>query len=240
MHTPLVTMREIAAVALMNCGAFMVDTKKGFPLKVHGRFPNAPLSPCYLNMRPQGTKGGTLRDPDFVVIADAMMGLARTVGLFDTRRYWDGIPAAGTPLAEMMQLVATKDEAENLCRFHLFKEDGTDGTRKIAGITNASFGPPDKTQNVLLVDDVITAGGTKLEAIEVIESEGGKVTDLLVFLDRSEDGEKMLAERGVTLHSVWTWDYLLEYYLAYGHINRKTFEAIISYPELLAKYIKAQ
>lgn len=59
-------------------------------------------------------------------------------------------------------------------------------------------------KTVILVDDVATSGGSVLKAIDEIESAGGKVTDAIVILDREEGATKLLGDRGVTLHSLFT------------------------------------
>ncbi|KAI9800867.1 MAG: orotate phosphoribosyltransferase [Sarcosagium campestre] len=53
-------------------------------------------------------------------------------------------------------------------------------------------GCPLKGKNVVIVDDVITAGTAIREAIDIIEREGGKLTAIIVALDRME---KMPAEQ---------------------------------------------
>ncbi len=53
---------------------------------------------------------------------------------------------------------------------------------------------------VLLIDDLITTGGSLRKAAEAIRAEGGIVTDAVVLLDREEGGGKNLAKDNVTLH----------------------------------------
>ncbi|WP_236953832.1 orotate phosphoribosyltransferase [Methanopyrus sp. SNP6] len=61
-------------------------------------------------------------------------------------------------------------------------------------------------QEVVLVDDVATTGGSLLNALETIEEEGGEVRDAVVVVDRQEGAEEALKERGVRLSSVLTAD----------------------------------
>jgi orotate phosphoribosyltransferase len=65
--------------------------------------------------------------------------------------------------------------------------------RKVEGILS----PGDR---VLLIDDLITSGGSTLKAAEAVRAEGGVVTDAVVLLDREENGEKNLAKHGISLH----------------------------------------
>ena len=50
---------------------------------------------------------------------------------------------------------------------------------------------------VIVVDDVITTGGSTLKAIDVIEREGGKVAFALVLVDREEGGRQAIEARGI-------------------------------------------
>ena len=57
---------------------------------------------------------------------------------------------------------------------------------------------------VLLVDDLITSGGSMLKAAEAVRAEGGVVTDAVVLLDREENGKGNLAKDGIKLHYLLT------------------------------------
>ena len=59
-------------------------------------------------------------------------------------------------------------------------------------------------QEVIVVDDVITTGGSTLKAIDAIEAEGGKVVAALVLVDRQEGGRKAIESRGVPVFPVFT------------------------------------
>lgn len=69
--------------------------------------------------------------------------------------------------------------------------------RRIEG--NFSSGDP-----VVVVDDVVTTGGSTLRAIDAIEAEGGKVLFAFVLVDREEGGRQALEERGVKVVSLFT------------------------------------
>jgi len=57
---------------------------------------------------------------------------------------------------------------------------------------------------VLLMDDLITKGGSILKAAEAVRTEGGMVTDAVVLLDREENGDANLAKNGIKLHYLLT------------------------------------
>lgn len=57
---------------------------------------------------------------------------------------------------------------------------------------------------VLLIDDLITKGGSILKATEAVRAEGGVVSDVVVLLNREENGEKSLADEEIKLHYILT------------------------------------
>lgn len=65
-------------------------------------------------------------------------------------------------------------------------------------------GSIEKGSSVLLYEDLITDGGSKISFIEGIRSAGCEVNDCLVVLDRIQGGGQLLRRMGVTLHSLVT------------------------------------
>ncbi len=63
--------------------------------------------------------------------------------------------------------------------------------------------------NVVVIDDVITTGGSTLQAIEVVEREGGKVAFVAVLVDRQEGGREAIEAAGHPVVSLFTRDELL-------------------------------
>lgn len=62
---------------------------------------------------------------------------------------------------------------------------------------------------VIVVDDVITTGGSTLKAIDAIEREGGKIAFCLVLVDREEGGRQAIEARGVHVIPLFTRTTLL-------------------------------
>lgn len=83
---------------------------------------------------------------------------------------------------------------------------------KVHGEGGLLIGAPIKQgDRVLIIDDVITDGGTKREAVEFIRSYGGKVVGLVIAFDRQERGTGMESsvqefsrEYGVPVYSIAT------------------------------------
>lgn len=59
-------------------------------------------------------------------------------------------------------------------------------------------------QSVVVVDDVITTGGSTLQAIEAIENSGGRVAFVLVLVDRQEGGRQAIEDKGHAVVSIFT------------------------------------
>ncbi len=103
-----------------------------------------------------------------------------------------GIPTAGIPFA-------------SLTAYHLKKpflyirpiERLHGRERRVEGILL----PGDR---VLLMDDLITSGGSLKRAVEAVRTEGGVVIDAIVLLDREEGGKENLAKNNVKLHYLLT------------------------------------
>lgn len=57
---------------------------------------------------------------------------------------------------------------------------------------------------IIVVDDVITTGGSTLKAIEAIKAAGGKVAFALVLVDRVEGGRAAIEAQGIPVVSLFT------------------------------------
>ena len=95
-----------------------------------------------------------------------------------------GIPYAGLPLAVAASL------AGGVPLVYARREEKAYGTRRrIEG----AFQPGER---VVVIDDIITDGASKLEAIESLEAAGLVVEDLVVLIDREQGGRERLAAKG--------------------------------------------
>ncbi len=63
-------------------------------------------------------------------------------------------------------------------------------------------GPVKPGDEVVIVEDVVTTGGSSLEAIERVEAAGMKVTQVIAIIDRMEGGSEAFAERGYPFFSL--------------------------------------
>jgi len=91
------------------------------------------------------------------------------------------------------------------------------------GTERAIEGEFQRGQTALLVDDIITQGHSKLEAIAPLEAAGLEIQDILVLVDREQGGAQDLATRGYTVHAVVTLAQILDALVEVGKLaaNRR-------------------
>jgi orotate phosphoribosyltransferase len=81
------------------------------------------------------------------------------------------------------------------------KEHGTG--RRIEGVFEPGTG-------VVVIEDVITSGGSALQACEAVEAEGGKVLGVLAVLDRESGGREAIEARGYHAMAIFRISELLK------------------------------
>ncbi|MBI1879523.1 MAG: orotate phosphoribosyltransferase, partial [Chloroflexi bacterium] len=74
-------------------------------------------------------------------------------------------------------------------------------------------------ERAVVIEDLITSGGSILKAIETLVAAGLIVGDVAVLIDREQSGAKTLAEAGYKLHAVLTLSQILATLGAAGRIS---------------------
>ena len=110
-----------------------------------------------------------------------------------------GMAVGAVPLVSAVLAAAARDErTSELLGFFVRKQPKGHGLgRQIEG----GFA---QGQTVALVEDTTTTGGSTLEAVDIVEGEGGKVARVLCLVDRGEGAAKAFADRGITLEPLFT------------------------------------
>ena len=97
------------------------------------------------------------------------------------------------------------------------------------GIKTQIVGDIRQESLVLLYEDLITDGGSKINFISGIRKAGCNIKDCLVIFDRQQGGEERLAEYGVRLLSMTDLNITLEVGLQRGYISKEDFDLVCDY-----------
>jgi len=115
-----------------------------------------------------------------------------------------GMTLGADPISLAIGMESARQQPDRFLQVFTVRKEAKEygAGRRIEG--NFSSGDP-----VVVVDDVVTTGGSTLRAIDAIEAEGGKVLFAFVLVDREEGGRQALEERGVKVVSLFTRSELL-------------------------------
>ncbi|MSQ27946.1 MAG: phosphoribosyltransferase [Dehalococcoidia bacterium] len=84
-------------------------------------------------------------------------------------------------------------------------------------------------QHALIIDDLITSGGSVLETATVLKEEGLQVRDVMVLIDRGEGATDHLRRAGFNLTSLLTLEVMLNYYLSTGRMDQSIHKKCCDY-----------
>lgn len=87
----------------------------------------------------------------------------------------------------------------------------------------------EKGAKAVLVDDMITDGGSKLKFTAGLKQAGIKVEDVAVVLDREQGGMETLEKEGLRLRPLITLKELLKYMKEKEHLSSDKYNEIIDY-----------
>jgi orotate phosphoribosyltransferase len=110
-----------------------------------------------------------------------------------------GLTMGADPIALSIGIAAYADDpATRLQTFTVRKKAKEHGRHKLI---EGNFS---RENSVVVIEDVITTGGSAIQAIEAIESEQGKVAFILALVDREEGGRAAIEGRGHKVVSIFT------------------------------------
>jgi uridine monophosphate synthetase len=166
------------------------------------------MSPIYLDLRRLVTHPRVLRR-----VAQAY---AKTLKALEFDRL-AGIPYAALPIATA---IALEIDRPLIYPRREAKDYGTKASIE---------GDYQSGETIVVIDDLATTGGSKIEAIQKLEEAGLKVRDIVVLIDRGQGAGPMLADAGYQLHAVVTLDNLLPEWLHSGAISQAQFEEVTAF-----------
>jgi uridine monophosphate synthetase len=156
------------------------------------------LSPIYVDLRLLVARPALLRQ-----VGDVLAAQARPLQ-FDVLA---AIPYAALPIGVAVALAL---DAPLVYPRKEVKNYGTE--RSVEGTFQAG-------QTALLIDDLITKGHSKLEALTPLEAAGLKVKDILVLIDREQGGVEELDAHGYAVHAVLTLAQILDVLVEAGKLE---------------------
>ena len=140
-------------------------------------------SPIYIDLRLIMAKPTLLKQ-----VAQSYSALIRTLS-FD---HLAAVPYAALPIGTAVSLEINKP------LIYPRKEVKEHGSKQVV---EGVFSPREKA---IIIEDLVTKGGSVLRAIEVLEQVGLTVTDVAVLIDREQGGRERLLDRGYDLHAHFT------------------------------------
>lgn len=167
------------------------------------------LSPVYINLRV------IIGYPKLLRQLSEMLYLAAAKG--SSYDLTCGVPYTALPLATCISL---DHDLPMVIRRREAKDYGT--KQMIEGVYKAG-------DVCLVVEDVVTSGGSVLETVKELNNVDLVVKDAVVLLDRGQGGKDRLKENGITLHSVLQMRTVLATLLKYNKIEKALFDSVLSF-----------
>jgi orotate phosphoribosyltransferase len=114
-----------------------------------------------------------------------------------------GLTLGADPIIGAMLALAGMEDLE-LKGFIVRKEAKNHGTQSLVE------GSVSEGDRVVIVEDVVTTGGSSADAIQALREAGCEISRALAIVDRKQGGREDLREKGCRLESIFTVEELLE------------------------------
>jgi orotate phosphoribosyltransferase len=159
--------------------------RRSFSVGKEIRLASGRSSSFYFNMKP------TMMDPEGSwLIAELMLDAIDGMGV----EFVGGLEMGAVPIASSIATMSFERDRP-VKAFFIRKKTKEHGTQKlIEGLTDEES-LEDRT--VVIVEDVTTTGGSSLKAVEVVRSQGAKVSCVLTIVDRQEGAMEAFHAAGV-------------------------------------------
>ena len=177
-------------------------------------------SPIYVNPRVLVSNPEALRRVARLVDREIQAGMSRKRDPIPPFDLVAGVPLGGLHLATAYSLMTntpliyvrpTSSSASSILNGHGIEGRFTTG------------------QRVLLIDDLITGGGSVFETLSTLESAGLVVKEVVVLVDREQGAASKLRHRGYDMMAILTLHVMLTYYVNTGRIDEAEFERCMAY-----------
>ncbi len=173
-------------------------------------------SPVYVNPRVLISSPDAMRQAAELISRETMSGAVRLrprVARFDLVA---GVPFGGLHLATVFSLMTGVPM--------IYTRPPRTG-----GLGDMIEGRYEEGQTVLIIDDLVTHGGSILQTKALLEEAGLKVKDAVVLIDREQGAYERLKRHGINLISILKLQIILNHYLALGLISSDDFHRSIDF-----------
>ena len=171
-------------------------------------------SPYYVDLRQ------AISDPiamDWIANALARI-VANEIGRKKVDRIM-GVPTAGVPFATIVS------QKLAIPMLYYRKE------RKEHGVRKKVEGEMERNDRIVLIDDLITTGQSVIEAAEAAREQGGIVSELVVLLDREQNGIDYLRDKSIEAHVLFNISEAFNWLKEVELLDDKNYRTIMSYIE---------
>ena len=134
-----------------------------------------------------------------------------------------GVPYAALPTASVMTVLY------NVPMVYTRKE------QQKHGITKLVQGEYKKGETVVIIDDIITTGASKLMVIKPLEKSGLKVKDIVLLIDRENGGKEIIEKEGYRLYTVYLMSDIIKFLLTKKKITKNIYNKCINFMEKTRK-----
>lgn len=179
-----------------------------FALKIHEVKIDAPLSPIYVNLRNLPKE-----------VLEKIAQVLSEVALETPQDFCTGVPKAALVITQKFS------EVSGIPFMDVFEKIGQNTDRKI--VIKEGINPKPDTR-LLVIDDVIAHGKSKLEALKAAKSVGFYV-NMLVLIDREQGGVQQVETEGCKVYAAIKLTDILEYYMEKSMITKEQYDKSIEY-----------
>ena len=118
-------------------------------------------------------------------------------------RLWGGLAMGSIPISSAVVLLSLEARPKPLKGFWIRRDEKTHG---LGGLISGEL---DRSDHVVIVDDVTTSGLSVLKAVDAVEGAGAAVLKVVAIVDRLEGARENVQDRGVPFESLFTRDDVL-------------------------------
>ena len=104
--------------------------------------------------------------------------------------------------------------------------------KKAHGLENQIEGVAESGQSVVVVEDLISTGGSSLKAVEALRAAGCNVKGMVaIFTYGLSDADESFKAANCTLHTLTNYDFLIKKALEQNHIKDSDMQSLIKWRE---------